>query len=185
MYVALNAVAAVAALGLLRTFDWNLGIGAEGAGRGWGQVLVAGFGAMVLLRSSLFVVRVGDQDVGVGPSSFLSVVLGAADRAVDRSRARVRADQVARAMEGVAFAKASEALPALCLALMQNASEEEKVALANQVKLLRSAAMEDRSKSLALGLALMNVVGGSVLSAAVLALQGEIHADAAADALAA
>jgi alpha-ketoglutarate-dependent taurine dioxygenase len=62
---------------------------------------------------------------------------------------------------------------------MQNASEEEKVALAHQVTLLRDAHMEDRAKSLALGLALMNVVGRGVLEAAVLTLREEIRHDGA------
>jgi hypothetical protein len=132
---------------------------------------------MAIFRSSLFIVRAGDQDVGVGPSGFLQVVLTAADRAVDRRRAGARAGEVSRAMDGVAFAKAAEALPSYCLALMQNASEDEKVALANQVTLLRDAHMEDRAKSLALGLALMNVVGRGVLEAAVLALRDEIRHD--------
>lgn len=178
LYVGINAAAAIAALGLINAFDWRFGANTEEALR-WTQVLVAGFGAMAIFRSSLFIVRAGDQDVGVGPSGFLQVVLNAADRAVDRRRAGARAGEVSRAMDGVAFAKASEALPSYCLALMQNATEDEKVALANQVTLLRDAHMEDRAKSLALGLALMNVVGRGVLEAAVLTLREEIRHDGA------
>ena len=176
LYVGINALAAIAALGLIRAFDWKFGAD-DGDALRWTRVLVAGFGAMALFRSSLFIVRAGDQDVGVGPSGFLQVVLNAADRAVDRRRAGARAGEVSRAMEGVSFDKASEALPSYCLALMQNASEEEKVALAHQVALLRDARMEDRAKSLALGLALMNVVGRGVLEAAVVTLRDEIRHD--------
>ena len=35
------------------------------------QILMAGVSAMAFFRSSLFVVRAGDRDVGVGPSGFL------------------------------------------------------------------------------------------------------------------
>lgn len=45
---------------------------------------MAGVSAMAFFRSSLFVVRAGDRDVGVGPSGFLQIFLTAADRAVDR-----------------------------------------------------------------------------------------------------
>jgi len=176
LYIGINAAAALAALGLVRAFGWTFGTESGEALR-WTQVLIAGFGAMAIFRSALFIVRAGDQDVGVGPSGFLQVVLNAADRAVDRRRAGARAGEVSRAMDGVAFAKAAEALPSYCLALMQNASEDEKVALANQVTLLRDAHMEDRAKSLALGLALMNVVGRGVLEAAVLTLRDEIRHD--------
>lgn len=178
LYIGINAAAALAALGLIHAFDWTFGAESEDALR-WTRVLVAGFGAMAIFRSSLFIVRAGDQDVGVGPSGFLQVALNAADRGVDRRRAGARAGEVSRAMDGVQFAKAAEALPSYCLALMQNASEEEKVALANQVTLLRDARMEDRAKSLALGLALMNVVGRGVLEAAVLTLRDEIRHDGA------
>jgi hypothetical protein len=178
LYVGINAAAALAALGLIHAFDWTFGAETPDALQ-WTRVLVAGFGAMAIFRSSLFIVRAGEQDVGVGPSGFLQVVLNAADRAVDRGRAGARAGEVSRAMDGVAFSKAAEALPSYCLALMQNASEEEKVALAHQVTLLRDAHMEDRAKSLALGLALMNVVGRGVLEAAVLTLREEIRHDGA------
>jgi hypothetical protein len=176
LYIGINAAAAIAALGLIHAFGWTFGA-EPGEALRWTRVLVAGFGAMAIFRSSLFIVRAGDQDVGVGPSGFLQVMLNAADRAVDRRRAGVRAGEVSRAMDGVMFGKAAEALPSYCLALMQNASEEEKVALANQVNLLRDARMEDRAKSLALGLALMNVVGRGVLEAAVLTLREDIRHD--------
>jgi hypothetical protein len=133
---------------------------------------------MAVFRSALFIVRVGDQDVGVGPSSLLQVVLSAADSAVDRLRARSRAQTVSRIMRDVAFAKAHTALPTLCLALMQNLPAEEQEQFGNQVKLLRDdTSMEEYVKVLALGLAVMNVMGQDVLEAAVNTLGTEINKD--------
>jgi hypothetical protein len=43
---------------------------------------------MAFFRTSLFVVRAGDRDVGVGPSGFLRIFLAAADRSVDRNALR-------------------------------------------------------------------------------------------------
>jgi hypothetical protein len=57
--------------------------------------------SMSFFRSSLFVVRAGDRDVGVGPSVFLQIFLTAADRAVDRKRAAARSDVVADVMKGI------------------------------------------------------------------------------------
>src|SRR5207249_7959686 len=104
LYLAINAAAAVAALGLVQAFNWTFGAGG-GSELRWTRVLVAGFGAMAIFRSSLFIVRAGEQDVGVGPSGFLQVVLNATDRAVDRRRAGARAGEVSRAMDGVSFDK--------------------------------------------------------------------------------
>jgi hypothetical protein len=116
-YLAVNGAASLAALALIRVFDWKFGATSEDTIR-WIQVSVAGFGAMALFRSSLFNVRVGNQDVALGPSTFLSIILDAADREVDRVRARSRARSVDRTMRGVAFTSAHTALPTYCLALM-------------------------------------------------------------------
>lgn len=173
LYIALNAVSALAALALMRLFNWNLGLKA-GDAREWIQVLAAGLGAMALLRSAIFMVRAGDRDVGVGPSGFLQIFLDAADAAVNRSRAESRAGDVTKTMEGVQFDLAFEALPALCLALMQNVSPDEQKELAEQTDRLKNADIPERAKVLNLGLALTNFVGRETLLAAVEALAPDI-----------
>jgi hypothetical protein len=118
-YILVNALASVAALGVIHANPtWF-------AAR-WTQVLMAGLSSMALFRTSLFVVRAGDRDIGVGPSSFLQIFLNAADRAVDRVRAEARSDAVGPIMDGLDFGKAFRALPPLCLALMQNMPDEDQ-----------------------------------------------------------
>ena len=173
-YVGINAATAAATLSLIRSFGWTFGA-AGGTPSPVTQVLVAGFGAMAILRSSLFTVRVADQDVAVGPSSFLQIVLTAADRAVDRLRAQARGTSVYRVMAGISFAKAHAALPAYCLALMQNLSTEEQAQFGREIDALRGSQMDDRIKILVLGLALMNVVGEDVLDSAVKSLGQELR----------
>jgi hypothetical protein len=60
LYIAVNSAAACAAYGLVDAFDLTFGA-APGSPTRWTRVLVAGFGAMALFRSSLFTVRVGEQ----------------------------------------------------------------------------------------------------------------------------
>lgn len=177
LYVFLNAGAAALALAMIRAFNWTFGASAEAGSTDavrWWQVLVAGLGTMGLFRSSLFNVRVGDQDIPVGPSSILQIVLGAADRAVDRLRAEARSAVVSRTMAGVSFAKAYMALPAYCMALMQNLPKEEQVELSRHVEALKNISVDDDVQALLLGLALMNVVGEDVLKDAVKALHDHI-----------
>ncbi|HYK05731.1 MAG TPA: hypothetical protein VE974_28540 [Thermoanaerobaculia bacterium] len=129
IYILFNLVTSVAALRLIEIFDWLrptdtaklTGIALEIAERRLitMRVLVAGFGAMTFFRSSLFLTRVGNQDVQVGPVTFLQIVLAAADRAVDRIRGRARAEIAQRCMAGVNFDKALLALPTLSLALTE------------------------------------------------------------------
>lgn len=171
LYVALNALASVGLLWLMHAFGWKLGTSFEDGSAGLSalRVLAAGFGAMAIFRSSLFVFRAGNQDVAIGPSSFLQMTLGAVDRAVDRARAQARADAVADVMRGLVFDDIDEALPTFALALMQNLPEEEQRQLADKVVLLQGSAMSNETKLLVLGLELMNVVGPETLEATVMA----------------
>jgi hypothetical protein len=180
LYVVINLLAALAALALLRALGVAFGSTAGTASTGGvrldvPQVLGAGFGAMAILRSSVFTARLGDQDVPIGPSSFLQIILDAADRAVDRLRAQARATAVGRIMADVSFAKARTALPTYCFALMQNLPKEDQEQFGRQIAALGAADMADHLKALALGLALMNVVGEDVLLAAITSLADEIR----------
>lgn len=176
LYVALNALASLGALALVRAFDWKLGATGTASDEAvrWTQTLVAGFGALALFRSSLFVVRVGDKDVGVGPSAFLQNVLDAADRGIDRNRANARSRLVGDVMKGISFEKAHLSLPAYSLGLLQNPAADTQAQLGRQIETLRTSKMPDSAKVLILGLLLMNVLGGAVLRSAVSALRDEI-----------
>lgn len=176
-YVALNAGAAVLALALVRTLGWTFGASGTATGEDavrWTQVLVAGFGAMALFRSSLLTVRVGDQDVAVGPSSLLQIVFDAADRGVDRARAAARSRAVSRLLRDISFDKAHTVLPAYCIALMQNVPEDDAQALERRVAAISAIDMADDVRSLLLGLNLLNVVGEEVLTSALDALREDI-----------
>lgn len=173
-YVILNALVSVAALLLIRGFEWTFSV-QEDAVR-WTQVLVAGFGAMALFRSSLFNVRVGDKDVAVGPNSFLQIILSATDREVDRRRATIRAALIKEIMAGVSFEEAKAPLPLSCIALMQNMPPEEQTELNDDVsKLDRADTVSPEIKSYLLGAALLTYVGDEVLQAAVKMLDDEIQ----------
>ncbi|MFE6051664.1 hypothetical protein ACFQ6N_12945 [Kitasatospora sp. NPDC056446] len=174
VYVLLNAVASGVVLWLVHVFDWRFGAGSAEQVAAL-QVVVAGVAALALFRSSLFTVRVGDQEVGVGPNLILTMLLGVADRGVDRMRAKDRSQQVTRIMRGVTFVEARIALPAFCLALLQNLPDQEQHGLAVAVEALAGAEMTDTQKSYALGLLLINVVGPEVLQSAVTALGREIR----------
>jgi hypothetical protein len=168
LHIALNAGAAVGALALIRMFDVKFGIDPNKPIQIlWTQILVAGLGAMAFFRSSLFTVRLGDQDIGIGPSSFLQILLDAADNGVDRSRATARAKNVARTMKGISFERAQVALPTLCLALMQNLPAKQQEELGKQVLELQTASFDKNLKTLVLGLKLMNLIGPEVLLGAV------------------
>jgi hypothetical protein len=172
LYLAINGAASALALALSRGFGWTFGAAAGVAH--WTQVLVAGLGAMALFRTSLFTVRAGDKDVGVGPATFLQIFRDSADRAVDRLRAQARCRLVGKLMEGIDYGKASAGLTPYCVALMQNAPADELQKTLNAVDLLNGAPIDNAIKARILGLHLMNLVGPDVLTAAVEALRKDL-----------
>ena len=175
-YIAINALASLGALILIFAFDWKFG--ASGSAVLVTQLLVASFGAMALFRTSLFTVRARDQDVGIGPSSLLSIILDACDRGVDRVRGKARAWEIARVMTGVSYEKADKPLPAVAAALMQNLGDANQSALSLEVTQLRLATgLSSQAKALLLGLAIADQVGPHVLEAARLTLGDQIAED--------
>lgn len=171
-YVALNAGFAGLALMLLRLFDLHLTENPNPEVVRAVQVMAAGFGAMILFRSSIFVFRLGDQDVFIGPSTVLQVMLSAVDREVDRKRAEQRATAVTKAMDGVSFNEAITTLPTICIAVMQNLPREDQDEILTRVEALaHMEKMPEKAKNLALALTLINVVGEEVLLAAIGALK--------------
>lgn len=176
-YMSLNALASVGALGGIRVLGWTFGI-ADPLAVGWAQVVVAGIGAMAVLRASLFSVKIDNETVPIGFGRFLDVLLVSVDRAVDRKRAEERGKAVSEIMKNVSFQKAYQALPSYCLALLQNLPLAEQDQLGKKIGLLfNTTGINPRVKSLLLGLALMNLVGENVLKAAVQDLGKDLEID--------
>ena len=134
-YVVVNAAAGVIALYLVRAFGWTFG---QTQNVALWRILIAGFGALALFRSSLFVTKIGATDVNVGPSLVLGALLDACDRTVDRASAE-------RLSEGIADGKLGSlnpgavgtALPVICLALMQNFAPSDQALLAADLNKVR------------------------------------------------
>ncbi len=174
LYVALHAAAGMTALHFVDSFGWTFGA-PHGAER-LIQVSAAGLAAMTVLRSGLLTIRVGSTDVDVGPNWVLKIILGAADRAVDRARAHRRSTVVGDIMRDIDFEKAKAALPSYCLALMQNVSDEEQRDIGQEVASLEAdEQLGMEAKTLRLALVLLNVVGEDVLRASVDKLGDEIR----------
>lgn len=170
-YIAINLAAACGSLLLIREFGWNFGMEPGDDALRATQLLTAGFGAMALLRSSLFVVRVGDRDVGIGPGVVLAGMTEAADLAVQRhlrnAVVRIRGRLARIAAKGVDFDYAVVALPLYCLALSGDVSPERQQELGDQVQSLRSTELPDAQKLVVLALTCMQFFGEATVVAAI------------------
>jgi hypothetical protein len=172
VYTGLNALVALSALLIVRLFGWTFSDNPQNSTEiiRWTQVLVSGLAAMTLFRSSLFYFHLGDQDISVGPNAILQILLVAVDKEVDRLRGKERARIVEEAMDRISFPEAVLNLPTVAIALMQNLSREDQDEILRSVKALKSEEAKDmpeRTKTMSLGLTIMNVVGEDILKAAI------------------
>lgn len=137
--------------------------------------VIAGFGALVFLRASIFKVRVNDSDVGVGPAALLDSLLLIADRGVDRREAVARSRDVknlhALVKEDKDKISVASLLGKYSLALMQNVDDRTRSDVENAIKeVLADQTTPDAIKLDIVALKLGVVVGPDVLEAAAAAL---------------
>lgn len=165
VYILINGLASLLALGLIAYYKLNLGMSHPDPIT---LMLMAGGSAMLVLRSSFFTVKSGNnKDYSVGLGLIVNVLIERADRAFDQDQAIRRAPEIASIMAGKDYLKASVNLTARCLALMSLAPEEVK-ALQSQIREINS--MEDadnQTRSFALGCLLAAYTGIDLLKEAV------------------
>lgn len=141
------------------------------------SVLTAGFGSLVFMRSSIFKVRVGESDIGIGPAAVLDTLLLIADRGVDRREAVARAQDVTELVSRVRDPRVvAKMLTKYSLALMQNVDERTSQDLGDAVsKIMADPEIPDPIKIDIVALRLGIVVGPDVLEAAVAALGDRLN----------
>jgi hypothetical protein len=138
------------------------------------KVVVAGTSALVLLRSSLASIKVGEKQVEAGFASILQVFLTWADRSFDQRKARADLPDVKPMMAGIDFEKAKLALPTTCFKIMKNVTQEEQDKIASEVAILTQSSLDNNVKCINLGILLMELTGAQLLNQAIDVLGGSI-----------
>ena len=114
-----------------------------------------------------------DREISVGPSLILTVLLNFAASNMSRKRAAYIDEIVNRIMASVDFDKAKEQLPSYCFSLMRTPADEQR-AVSREITSLDVPTLANSTKSLQLGLLLLELVGEDVLTQAVATLRSEI-----------
>jgi hypothetical protein len=139
------------------------------------HALLAGFGAMAILRSSVLTARVGGKDVEIGPAAVVDIFRSTMDRDVARVRATPRARLAQEIMGDVSFVRSYEALSSVSLTLLQSVDADERERVAQEIAALANrTGRSDQDKALELGLILAGSVGFPALLAAKAALGDKI-----------
>jgi len=122
--------------------------------------LVAGFGAMVVMRSKLFTFNApGGQEYSIGPAIVVDTILQTIDQKIDRLRAAERQERVFKKLSSISdFQKAADYLEASVLSF-QHLSDDDKAAIHEAIGLYKDRSWDDRLKVMALGFAFLTVAG--------------------------
>jgi len=65
--------------------------------------MAAGLGAMLIMRSKLFNIKVGDDDVSFGPEQIIKIIFRFMESAIGRVRARARRDFIEKKLDNINF----------------------------------------------------------------------------------
>jgi len=136
-----------------------------------GKVLLAGFSAMFVLRSSFFSYYDKDsgKTVNIGLAAILEIFLDTAERSFDQEQSACRIKEVSKIMKDIDFAKASIDLTATSLNLMQNVAPEEQKQLSESLKSLAEKGITGNDiKALNLGILLSRITGIGLLEQAII-----------------
>ena len=172
-YLLVNGFLSACAFGLMRTYGDKILVGINGDP--FLCATVAGFGAMVILRSKLFVFRTEDgREIPIGPDLVIASILRIMDRKIDRLRAARRQQLVFELAKRIAAAAGTDpnfdnpnSFVLISLASFQNLSTEEKQEITETASKLQETfkGRPTLFKAMVLGFVVLDIAGEENLSA--------------------
>lgn len=163
-YFLLNgAVAALVLLGLRSAAEADTGIGQLE------QVLLAGFGARVLVRTKVVGIRTKEGAAQeVGPGAVFDQLLTSISREIDRDRAVERLTTVTELLRGLSRARAHDFFVMEMAGAMQDLTDAEKSDLtANLAQIEASTDLDEATRLDLLGYLILNYAGEEFLKGLV------------------
>lgn len=158
-YLTVNGVVAGLAYALLVRYPTQILPAA--AGDALLGAIAAGFGAMVLLRSKLFIFRTEDgKEYPIGPAIVIETLLRVLDRKIDRMRASARQRRVWEQMKDIGDFDAAASYLEASLLSFQNLSPDEKKDIADVIQEYRRLATWPAPlRTMAVGFAFLTIAG--------------------------
>jgi hypothetical protein len=157
-YLAMNASVSALTYGLLTQYAASI-LPSVGKDRLVASI-VAGLGAMAILRSKFFSLRTETgEDISIGPDAVVSAFLDAADRGIDRARAARRLDLVFRYAETAKHPEKGRDFLQISIAAFQNLEKDLKSQFVERLDLIAQSQYPDRLKLQAICYELLGLTG--------------------------
>lgn len=159
-YLVTNASISLAAFMLLARYHDRLLPAAIRGDDGILMAIFAGFGAMVVLRSKLFLYHTNDgKEIPIGPDLVADRLLKVIDRKIDRQRAAARELLVFELMHKYTKFGVTSEFFQISLGSFQNLSEEEKHEYKEKAEKLAQLPHSEGLKVMALGFLFLDLSG--------------------------
>jgi hypothetical protein len=157
-YLLANGVLSLIAFGVLSRYSSQI---LPGIAQDWLlQAIVAGFGAMTIVRSKLFIFRAEDgKEYPIGPSIVIETFLRMLDRKIDRYRAARRQALVTDCMQEITDFHAAADYLAASLLSFQNLTQDEKASITSVVEQYKKTNWHPRLQVMAIGFAFLTIAG--------------------------
>ncbi len=154
-YILLNGLISAAALQILLLYDVSITTPLDRLK----VVLIAGLGSMLVLRSRLFNIKVGAEDISLGPDQIVKVFFRFMEESLDRGRSRARIEFIKVTMENIDFDKVFD-YSLTMLDAAQTLSPSNVTELKDKLETIqKNKTMEVQVKSYKLGFLLLNQMG--------------------------
>jgi len=115
------------------------------------NIIIAGIGGMMILRSSIFSVKHRGEKVDIGLGTIAQIFLDSVEKNIVNNSAPIRFEEIEKLMEGIDFDKAKNELSTLCISSIDNFSKEDADMLTKEIENLSNLDILNKNKSLILG----------------------------------
>jgi hypothetical protein len=130
-YIILNGLISVIALWLIKFFAKDAIATMDSIE--FQNTLLAGFGGMMILRSSIFSIKQHNKDIEIGLATVVKIFLDTIDRKINHNIAARRVCDIYEIMKDVDFELAKEELPALCIEFIDYFTDEDSKNLTKKI----------------------------------------------------
>ena len=114
------------------------------------NLVLAGFGGIVILRSSIFSVQLQGRTVEVGLISVVQALLDKIEKKIKHNIAANRICEIYEIMKDIDYETAKEELPSLCISYIDGFSDKDSKDLVNAIKEI-NVNLSNVNKSMQLG----------------------------------
>ncbi|MCX8525891.1 hypothetical protein OF897_18410 [Chryseobacterium formosus] len=97
------------------------------------NIFAAGFGGMMILRSSIFSINNNGKKIAIGLEAIVKTFLDTIERQIKNITAVKRVDDLEAIMKGLDFQKIKDELPQLCIDFVDNFKEEDSKVIKNHI----------------------------------------------------